>query len=108
MLAAHVPDNKHAHWAADRDNNLQWMQELGYEFVTSKGMIVADRNIDGEREVGSLVTKTKGSTTLYLMVIDIDLYNADQKAKQDAVDESVRDMEQSATQEGFYGQVKFG
>lgn len=95
LAVANLPDDKKARWVLDRENRIQIFQEAGYDFVTSKGITVGDRKVDGTRETGDIVAirGTDDGARLYLMAIDRDLFDADQLHKSkllDAVDEELQ------------------
>jgi hypothetical protein len=80
--------------------------EAGYEFVTDEGMTVGDKKVDGDTSVGGTVCKQGDSdgTQMYLMAIDLDLYKADQKAKQLEIDETEKSMYEEVNEDGRYGE----
>jgi hypothetical protein len=95
LTVANLPDDKHGRWVLDRENRIQIFQEAGYNFVTSKGLVVGDRKVDGTQEVGDIVCirGTDDGARLYLMAIDKELFEEDQlykSQKLDAVDQELQ------------------
>ncbi len=91
LSVANLPKDKKGRWVLDRENRIQIFQEAGYDFVTSKGITVGDRKVEGDKEAGDIVCirGTDDGARLYLMAIDKELFDEDQlyKTKQlDVVD----------------------
>ena len=97
------PEGKVLRWVMDSPGRLIMFQEAGYEFVTDAGVTVGDKQVDGNKATGSTVCRAgdKEGTMLYLMAIDEDLYNEDQKARQAEIDENERAMF-AALEDGQY------
>jgi hypothetical protein len=82
---------------------LQRFLDAGYEFVTQRGLVVGEQKADASREAGDLVSRGSGAYILYLMVIDRDLYEQDQAAKQAEVDKTEAAMREAGRSPNHYG-----
>jgi hypothetical protein len=76
----------------DTDDRLKLAQEAGYEFVESDSPL-GDKRAGEASAPDSRVSKPVGNNTRgFLMRIPKEYYNADQKVKMDAVDETEKTM----------------
>ena len=82
----------HTHTINDKGDRLQRALDAGYRFVLKDDAVLGNGQEDGNTDLGSYVsvgvgTDDRGNVIRgYKMEIDIDLYNEDQKAKQDIID----------------------
>ena len=90
-------EGKVPRWINDEDDKLTLAQEGWYEFVESDGIEVGDKGEKQEarRKVRKLLGKRKDGSPqyAYLMAIDREYYEEDQRAKEDVnmkVDEAIR------------------
>ena len=74
------PD-KYYRWCLDIDNKIQRYLNAGYEHVTDEKLSIGEMTVNPTIETGSVVSKKSGQRTLYLMCIDRELYEEDQKSK---------------------------
>lgn len=92
LAVQNIPEHKIARWVNDVDNRILKFQQGGWEFVTDQGVVVGQPTVESSKAVGKVVTKIVGTKKTneplyaYLMVIDRDWYNEDQRSKQDNVD----------------------
>lgn len=82
---------KRGYWA--RESQFQELLEGGYEFV-GKDFTGQVGTVDGNTDLGSLVSRSSGSEgkRVYLMQIDEEIYNENQSIKQAYVDDIERAM----------------
>lgn len=97
-LTADIPDGKVGRWVNDRGGRLMQAQRGGYEFVTDD-INIGEGSENANTDLGSKISQVVGTKedgtpqTSYLMVIDKDMYDADQAEKQnqvDGIDESIK------------------
>lgn len=114
-LSAPQKRGKHRRWINDAGGRIQLAQEGGYEFVTqdmAEGQ-VGDPGALGTDNTGAFVSRIVGTNadgsplTSYLMEINDEFYEADQKEKQkrlDELDEQIRggNIEGRVGQDGRY------
>lgn len=82
---------KHLHWINDTPGRIMEAQRGGYEFVNPKEIGIGDK----ESKVKRLVGRNEDNTPMYayLMKIDLDWYEEDQKVlhrQADAFDEAIK------------------
>lgn len=113
ILTVHnVPRGLTPRWVNDEGDRIYRFQEAGYEFLTSKGVMVGDRNVDQVEEAdknGSVVFKRVGMRDgqplyAYLMAIEEEFYEEDQKRKYNKIDKVERDLK--IPQKGMYGDIQ--
>lgn len=101
-----IPSDVIPRWVNDKEDRLQRFLDGGWTFWTDKNTRVGERTVNADKATGNVVSKYVGSgITAYLMVIDRDLYEQDQWAKE----ENLRDIEASMKNpdlEGRYGNIK--
>lgn len=111
-----VPRGLHTRWVNDVDDRILRFREAGYEFVTSKGILVGDRTVEqtpeAESNIGSVVCKRVGHVEgrplmAYLMAIEEEFFEEDQKRKQDKITRKEQGITQPNREEGQYGKVTF-
>src|SRR3990167_1443873 len=91
-------------WVLDIPGRVQRFEEGGYECVRDN-LAVGQKTVDSSTQLGSIVTKHGGgNSTLVLMRIPKEWYDADQKGKQDAID-ALEDTMQVDEKEGRYGSL---
>jgi hypothetical protein len=78
-LQADVPTGMTGRWANDTPGRIQRALEGGYEFISSDGEVVQDRNGCRSEIVGT--GRDGGAMRAYLMAIPTLLYEEDQRAK---------------------------
>ena len=103
LAVAEVPEGKMGRWVNDINNGsrLHAMKLAGYEFVTSGGITSV------EHEAGNVVCRNVGQgITSYLMVIDKELYDEDQWAKEEKLLEIDAAMRRNTERDRFYGKVE--
>lgn len=98
-------DDFHYHFFKDSGDRLYRCLEAGYEFVSKAGLTVGDATVESARGTDSLLTKGTGGERLFLMRIPMDLYNADQAAKQLEIDALEDETRKQARADGHYGKV---
>lgn len=76
-----IPAGYHGHWVADSNvGKIDMMKRAGYNFVTKDQNVYSDHVT--ENGIDSRVSKSgSDNVTLYLMIIPLELYEADQEAK---------------------------
>jgi len=88
-----IPKNKVPRWINDHPGRLLAAQEGSYQFVEDPNVVVGEEPLSGrdnlETKVSRVVGKKEDGTPLkaYLMVIDKDIYDEDQREKQKINDE---------------------
>lgn len=103
-------------WANDFDHgmNLHRFEEAGYEYVTSKGVIVGHRTVDMSEEAedhGSVVQRRVGTTEngeplmAYLMAIEKEFFEEDQKNK-DKYNREIENSLRANPNHGQYGNIE--
>jgi len=87
-----VPKGYHGHWAANVPaGRIDMMLQAGYKFVTKDQNSVYSDHVT-ENGIDSRVSKSgSDGVTLYLMIIPLELYEADQEAK------NARNVEQTSS-----------
>lgn len=98
-------ENFHNHFFLDAGDRLYRCLEAGYEFVTKGGKTVGDSTVESARGTDSLVTKGTGGQRLFLMRIPMELYLADQAAKQLEIENLEAETRQLSKADGRYGKV---
>ena len=113
VLKAAQKKDFHRRFFNDVEDRLEVAEAAGYRFV--KGNVsTGDKLVGDGSKKGSCVTKqVGGGRTAYLMEIPQEYYDEDQKAKQDAINETERGLEQNvdsrhADIKGQYGKVAIG
>lgn len=102
-----LPKDKVARWVNDKEDRIFKFLQGGWEFVTDEGTVVGEKTVDASRGVGTVVHRqVGGGITAYLMVIDKELYEEDQLAKQDAVDEQEEGLFRDMKSKGYYGEIE--
>jgi hypothetical protein len=101
------PDREYR-WVNDIDDRLFRFSQAGWEFVTDKGLVVGDPTVNADKELGSVIVKSFGTTRSYLMSTSKEWYEEDQAAKALAIKESERAMYDNLnnTSDGRYGEVR--
>lgn len=111
-----LPRGLISRWVNDSGDRILRFREAGYEFVTTKGILVGERTAEQNPEmgesIGSIVCKRVGQEDgipimAYLMAIEEEFYAEDQKKKQDRLLRKERDISQPSKEQGQYGSVKF-
>ena len=108
-LNANIAPGKVGRWVNDEPGRLQAFQDGGYEFVNDP------QATDSSDEVGSRKSKLVDRRTgkkAYLMQIDKELYDADQKVKQkrnDDIDNRIRNgtMDNKLGDAGYTAGIKY-
>ena len=99
LTAHNIPEGKEARWINDKPGRIDDALRGLYQFLNKDGIIVGTGYEDENEDMGSRVSRVVGKEddgapiTAYLMVIDKDLYEADQAEKMkevDKVDEAIR------------------
>lgn len=82
-----IPEGYHGHWVSnDSTGKIDMMKRAGYAFVTKDQSVYSDHVT--ENGIDSRVSKSgSDNVTLYLMIIPLELYEADQEAKHARNDE---------------------
>ena len=99
---------KEYRWVNDIDDRLYRFTQAGWDFVTDKGITVGDPTVNADKELGSVVIKSFGTTRSYLMCIDKEFYEEDQAAKAESINETERAMYEqlNSSSDGRYGRVR--
>lgn len=84
-LQANVPSGMTGRWINDVPGRIQRAMEAGYEFISSDGEVVQNRDGGRSEIVGS--GRDGGAMKAFLMAIPTVLYEQDQAAKQSKIDE---------------------
>ena len=103
-LSFDVPPGKHGRIINDKPGRLENAQRGGYEFYRDRdgGKLGDD---DGNSDIGSGTSRVVGTNEAggpqrgYLMVIDRDLYDQDQKAKQVEIDRTMESIKRGVQDE---------
>lgn len=91
----------------DIDDRIQTLQEIGYELVTDKGVVVGDKRISNPTQEGSPVKISVGQgTQAYVMRQKKEWFDEDQAAKQVKNNELEATMKREVSDAGFYGKLK--
>ena len=107
-----APEGYVYRWVQDYDDRLLRFYAAGYTHVHDTGgtLTIGDRNVEPDRQLGSVVSKVVGTNaktgalrTDYLLAISQEWYDEDQKAKQLAIDESVKALDEKARKAGLDG-----
>ena len=90
-------------WVLDDNNRIERYKQGGYEVVVDP-LKVGQESVNSGTQLGSEVTKYAGQgKTLVLMRLSKEWYDADQAAKQEAVNASEAEIHNTTRQQGFYG-----
>lgn len=96
-------------WVVDYDgtgDRIAAFKDGGYEFVESRKAVHGDSRVDAASPEGSIEQRSVGSGLKgYLMRIPRELYEEDQKAKQQAVSKTEEALKKPAL-DGAYGSLK--
>ena len=99
-------DDFHYHWFNDVGDRLYKAMDASYTFVMKSGLQAGDTTVESARGTDSLMKKGVGQGfTAYLMKIPMDLYKADQRAKQLEVDALEAEMKLAREVDGKYGSI---
>lgn len=103
------PDKEYR-WVINRDDRLYRFKQAGWEFVTDANLEVGEPTVNADKELGTVIVKKTGGDELYLMCIDKEWYDEDQKIKQERVDGTEQAMYEqlNSSSDGRYGEVKIG
>lgn len=88
-----IPNNKKARWVNDKPGRLLAAQEGGYEFVEDENAKVGEEPLNGRDNMNAKISRVVGTAPdgtplrAFLMVIDKELFDEDQREKQKRVDE---------------------
>ena len=85
-------DHKYYRWCLDINNKILRYMDAGYEFVEDQALSIGQMSVNPKTRTGNVVSMTSGDRTLYLMAIDKELYEMDQKAKSIEVNEMEKTM----------------
>lgn len=87
LIDSNVPEGYHGHWAdSTKPGRIESLLKAGYSFVTKDGNVYSHHVTDSG--VDSRVSKSgSDGVTLYLMIIPLEWYEADQAAKHKLADE---------------------
>lgn len=90
-LAVEIPDGFEGRWVNDRGRRIPDFIAAGWDFIDAKSGGVAESGADKESLACMRVDKIGNGEPLlaYLMVIEKELYDEDQRAKARAIDETV-------------------
>lgn len=92
LTAHNIPKDKVGRWINDKPGRLADAVRGSYDFINKDGIIVGTGYEDENEDMGSRVSRVVGKEDdgtpikAYLMVIDKDLYEEDQKEKMKQVD----------------------
>jgi hypothetical protein len=95
LAVDNLPAGKQARWVNDTPGRINAFLDGGYTFLRQDGTIEVDNTDPGEAHISRVVGVSKDNREMraYLMVIDEDIYNEDQAAKQeqlDVVDDAIK------------------
>jgi len=96
-------------WVEDENESGQRIFDFiqgGWDFANPKNLKIGQNFVYNSNNVGSVVRKPSGGKYLYLMCIPIELYEQDQKEKQNGIDALEKDMfreRDSNADDGQYG-----
>lgn len=104
-IAGDLDPNFHYRFVNDTGSRIPNFKAAGYEFVEDSELIVGDTRVFDPSDVGSakVVTSNDG-TKSYLMRIEKSLYDEDQAAKAERINEQEAAMKNAASQ-GFTGSL---
>lgn len=81
-----LPEDLYARWVNDEPGRIDKFLRAGYTFWTDKHIRVGERTVNTGENIGSVTTlNVGGGVVAYLMVLDRDLYEQDQEAKQNVI-----------------------
>lgn len=102
-----VPEDLHACWVNDTENNVERYLDAGYSFWEGT-VSVGEKKVDSNSQIGKRVSKNVGNgVTAFLMVIPKDLWEEDFKAEQRKVTENEAALFRSIEKgEGRYGSIR--
>lgn len=93
LLTVHGKDpDRYYRWCLDVDNKIMRYMQAGYEFVSDPALSIGEMSVNPTTQTGEVVSKKSGERTLYLMSIDREFYEQDQRAKAIEVDEMEKTM----------------
>lgn len=103
-----IPTNLHPRWVNDEPGRVDQFLRAGYTFWTDKNVRVGERTVNTGENVGSVTTlNVGGGIVAYLMVLDKDLYDQDQRDKQKAIDSQEAAMHKNDKQAiDGYGDIR--
>jgi hypothetical protein len=92
LTAHNIPEGKQARWINDKPGRLDNALRGSYNFLNKDGIVIGTGYEDENKDMGSRVSRVVGKEddgtpiTAYLMVIDKDIYEADQAEKMKEID----------------------
>ena len=90
----------------DDPGRVDMFKDAWWEVVTDKVQIGEDR-IEDASQMGSVATKTVGrDQTGVVMRIKRELYEKDQRAKSEKIEESMKEIQREPNKPGQYGKIK--
>lgn len=104
LVARNQDPNYVYRFVNDTDDRIEMFKEAGYEPVTVSKSTLGDKRLEGSATVDKSVS-VGGGTRAYLMRIQKDWYEEDQKKKQQQVD-SVEDSLKSPPVDGSFGKLE--
>lgn len=94
-----IPEDLRARWVNDEPGRINKFLMAGYTFFTDKHVRVGERTVNTGENIGSVISRNVGGgMTSYLMVLDRDFYEQDQRAKQKIIDDQHASMHGKAKQ----------
>lgn len=109
MTASGVPRGYQHRWVNDTSDRIYRFLEAGWEFLTSTGVTVGDKTVDnvGDNDRGSVIkvqayVSNNRPVDAYLMVIEDEFYEEDQKYKANRIDEQERGIYNPNVEQGQY------
>jgi len=104
-----LPDNMVARWINDDGQRLQEAMDAGYQFVNDPEMRVGEGAQEGRDKMSGYVRTLVGEDRQnnpmygYLMMIEKELYEADQKEKQHEINLIEKSLKRGTDKEGQVG-----
>lgn len=99
---------KEYRWVNDEDGRVQRFIEGGWNPTTGDGIVIGERTVDASAAPGSVKEKHVGrGRKALLMEIDKDLYDEDQQAKADRLNQLETSMKQEVLKDR-YGKLPNG
>ena len=105
-----IPDHLHPCWVNDSDEgeNIQMYLDAGYSFWTTKGVTTADRHVNNDSSIGSVISRKVGNgITAFAIVCPMEIYLDECKRLDDETTAKTETMFRGLKEkEGRYGNIK--
>jgi len=89
----------------DKGTRIEQHKQYGWEPCTKDQVVIGTRNVVGSGDLASVTVDSTDGTQGIVMRIRKDWYDEDQKAKQDAISETEKQITGESEKDGNYGKV---